>query len=219
MRGCLPILLMGAMLSSPFAAYPVQAADSRQAVKKELAKPIVRGRIVFRTYCILCHGERGDGRARATKLYGVKKLAIGNASKAYYERIVRKGGKALNKSSFMPMWEEELSEEQIHDVVAYLSVVNDPIRRGEAVFKANCILCHGVKGDGKGRASVLYNPPPADLTRSDKNDDYKAMIIRLGGKAMGRSEVMPVWGEQLSNQEINDIVIYLRTLLQTSRGK
>ena len=113
----------------------------------------------------------------------------------------------------MPTWDDELSDEQIADVISYLALVTDPVRRGEVVFKTNCILCHGVNGDGKGRASVLFNPPPADLTRSDKNDDYKRMIITSGGAAMGRSEVMPVWSEQLEASEIDDVVAYLRTIL------
>ena len=191
----------------------VQAADSRAEAERELAKPIVRGGIVFKNYCKLCHGEIGDGVARATKLYGNVSLDIGPQSGDYFDKIIRSGGAAVGRSEFMPPWQDELSDEQVKDVVAYLEVISSPERRGEAVFKANCLLCHGVKGDGKGRASVLFNPPPADLTHSDKNDDYKRMIITLGGAAMGRSEVMPVWGEQLSHQEIEDVIKYIHTLL------
>lgn len=191
------------------------AVESRKTVERELKK--VRGGIVYKMYCVLCHGEKGDGRSRALKLYGDKKisLAIRSSNLRYLEKIIRKGGKALGKSSYMPRWDEELSEEQIQDVVHYLDVVDNQVRRGEVVFKGNCILCHGVNGDGKGRASKLFNPPPADLTRSDKNDEYKRMIIRYGGAAMGRSDKMPIWGEQLSTQEIEDVVRYLRTLLSS----
>ncbi len=188
-------------------------ADSRKAVKKELAKPVIRGGIVFKNYCKLCHGERADGIARAAKLYGVANLAIKPADKDYYFKVIRDGGTSVGKSEFMPPWTGELSEEQINDVVAYLKIATDDERRGEVVFKTNCILCHGIKANGNGRAARLYNPPPANLTRSDKNDDYKRMIITLGGAAMGRSEFMPVWGQQLSKQEINDVVAYLRTVL------
>ena len=191
----------------------VTSADSRKAVKQELSKPVIRGGIVFKNYCKLCHGERADGIARAAKLYGVANLAIKPADADYYFKIIRGGGQSVGKSEFMPPWEGELSEEQIRDVVAYLKVASDAVRRGEVVFKTNCILCHGIKADGKGRASKLYDPPPANLTKSDKNDDYKRMIITLGGAAMGRSEFMPVWGEQLSEQEIEDVVAYLRTVL------
>ncbi len=39
------------------------------------------------------------------------------------------------------------------------------------------------------------------------------VILSMGGAAMGRAPVMSVWGEQLSTQEINDVVAYLRTIL------
>mgnify|MGYP000362539796 CR=1 FL=1 len=197
------------------ASFSAHAVDSREDIARVSAKPAVRGGIVFRTYCMLCHGERGDGQARATKLYGQANLEIKARPRDYVEKIIRGGGGAVGRQESMPSWGEELSEEQINDVIEYLMIVTNPVGRGEMVFKTNCILCHGVKGDGKGRASVLFTPPPADLTRSDKNDDYKRMIITMGGKAMGRSEVMPIWGEQLSVQQIDDVVAYLRTIVVT----
>ena len=189
------------------------ARDSRSSVRKELSKPQFRGGIVFKHYCVLCHGERGDGLARANKLYPVGSLKITKNTPDYYAKIIRGGGVSVGKSDFMPPWEDELSEEQTTDVIAYLANVRDPVRRGEAVFKTNCILCHGISGDGNGRAAGLYDPPPANLTKSDKNDEYKINIITLGGAAMGRSDVMPVWGEQITTQEISDVVAYLKTIL------
>jgi mono/diheme cytochrome c family protein len=38
--------------------------------------------------------------------------------------IVQKGGKALARSEFMPPWGEELTEEQIGDVVSYLQSIS-----------------------------------------------------------------------------------------------
>ncbi|MCF6257908.1 MAG: c-type cytochrome, partial [Gammaproteobacteria bacterium] len=187
------------------------SAEKRSAINTELSKPAVRGGIVFKNYCKLCHGEKADGMARAAKLYGVKNLTIAPAKPDYYFKIIREGGLVIGKSEFMPPWQHELSEEQINDVVAYLQIVTSGSKRGEVVFKTNCILCHGIKADGKGRAAKLYNPPPANLTKSDKNDDYKTMIITYGGQTMGRSQIMPPWGDQLSEQEITDVVAYLRT--------
>ena len=190
------------------------AVDTLKNVESALSKPAIRGGIVYRTYCVLCHGDIADGKSKATKLYDGISLAIRPMPVKYYEKIIRNGGPAVGKSPYMPSWREELSREQIRDVVAYLGVVGDAIERGQVVFKTNCILCHGVKADGKGRASVLLNPPPANLTLSDKNDEYKIMIITLGGAAMGRSAAMPIWGEQsLRPQEIEDVVAYLKTVL------
>lgn len=188
-------------------------ADSRITVNNTLSKPVIRGGIVFKQYCVLCHGEQGQGYSRASRLYQNVSLAISGNS-GDFEGIIREGGQAVGRSPYMPPWEDELSNEQILDVVAYLNVIANEVSRGEVVYKSNCILCHGVNADGKGRAAKLYNPPPANLTRSDKNDDYKAMIIRLGGKAMGRSEVMPPWEGQLSDQEISDLLKYLRSILK-----
>jgi len=188
-------------------------AEKRSAINIELSKPAVRGGIVFKNYCKLCHGEKADGMARAAKLYGVKNLTISPAKSDYYFRVIRGGGPVVGKSEFMPPWQHELSEEQINDVVAYLQIVTSAAKRGEVVFKTNCILCHGIKADGKGRAAKLYDPPPANLTKSDKNDDYKTMIITYGGQTMGRSQIMPPWGDQLSEQEITDVVAYLHTIL------
>ncbi len=201
------------------AAYAEESRESRNEVRdvmkqaKAKSSQAARGGLAYKTYCVLCHGAHGDGVARIIKLHSGLTLTIGKQSDEYYEKIIRGGGAAVDRSGFMPTWDDELSDEQISDVVVYLSLITDPVRRGEVVFKTNCILCHGVNGDGKGRASKLYNPPPADLTRSDKNDDYKRSIITMGGAALGRSEVMPVWGEQMGSDEINDVVAYLRTIL------
>ncbi|MDH5228680.1 MAG: c-type cytochrome [Gammaproteobacteria bacterium] len=202
------LLLMTAMLCSP-----LMAADSARDVRSAKSKPVIRGGIVFRTYCSFCHGQDGKGNTKAAKLYDRKKLMIKSGDTAYYEKITREGGEAIGKSKFMPPWRDELSEEQIKDVVAYLGVLNDQIERGRAVFLTNCILCHGVTGNGKGRASVLYDPPPANLIKSDKNEEYMRSIITMGGKAMGRSEVMPIWGEQITAEEIEDVLQFVRKVI------
>jgi mono/diheme cytochrome c family protein len=92
------------------------------------------------------------------------------------------------------------------------------IFRGNIVFKNYCILCHGAKADGTGRAAKLYTPKPANLLLSDKNDAYKEMIIRQGGGAIGRSEFMPPWGKELTDEQIKDVVAYLRSISQVKGG-
>jgi mono/diheme cytochrome c family protein len=86
------------------------------------------------------------------------------------------------------------------------------IYRGSIVFHHYCQLCHGAHADGEGRAAKLYNPRPANLVMSDKNDVYKDMIIRRGGKFMGRSEFMPPWGNELTDEQITDVVAFLHSI-------
>lgn len=212
LKSSLVMATLLALLTVGFSSQ-VMARDKAKEVKAARSLPEVRGGIVFKSYCVICHGEVGDGIARATKLYGPEKLIIGKMTIEEYDNIVRKGGVGVGRSEYMPPWEDELTEEQINDVVAYLSNVGDSVARGEVVYKTNCVLCHGVKANGKGRASVLYTPKPSDLTRSDKNTQYKTMIVTEGGEYIGRSPIMPPWGLQLTEREIKDVVNYIDTLL------
>jgi mono/diheme cytochrome c family protein len=84
--------------------------------------------------------------------------------------------------------------------------------RGGLVYANYCVLCHGINADGNGRAARLHNPRPANLRASDKNDAYFALIVRKGGGALGRSEAMPTWEAELTNEQISDLVAYLRSI-------
>jgi mono/diheme cytochrome c family protein len=84
--------------------------------------------------------------------------------------------------------------------------------RGSIVFKTYCILCHGTDGEGDGRASKIHNPKPANLTLSFLTDAQKEIIIRTGGGAVGRSPIMPAWGEHLTDEQIKDVVAYLKKI-------
>jgi mono/diheme cytochrome c family protein len=86
------------------------------------------------------------------------------------------------------------------------------VLRGNIVFRNYCVLCHGLDADGQGRAARMYNPKPANLRQSMVTDAYKERIIRLGGKRVGRSEFMPPWGEELTDEQVIDVVHYLRSI-------
>lgn len=90
--------------------------------------------------------------------------------------------------------------------------------RGSIVFRTYCVLCHGADGRGDGRAAKLYTPRPANLTVSPFGDAYKEMIIRGGGASVGRSSFMPPWGGELSEEQIQDLVIFLRELRKTGKA-
>ncbi len=84
--------------------------------------------------------------------------------------------------------------------------------RGALVYANYCVTCHGINADGNGRAARLYTPRPANLRMSDKNDDYLAMIVRQGGEQIGRSSKMPPWGEELTDEQIRDVVAFVRSV-------
>lgn len=93
------------------------------------------------------------------------------------------------------------------------------VYRGTIVFLNYCITCHGQNADGQGRSAKLYNPKPANLRTSMMPDAYKDGIIRRGGKLMGRSEFMPPWGEELTDEQVRDVVAYLRSIAPANAPK
>lgn len=84
--------------------------------------------------------------------------------------------------------------------------------RGGIVFRTYCVLCHGETGKGNGRLAIGKMPPPADLTKSMLSDSQKEAIIRGGGESVGRSPFMPPWGQELSDEQIKDLITFLRAI-------
>ena len=84
--------------------------------------------------------------------------------------------------------------------------------RGSIAFRTYCVLCHGVNGEGDGRAAAQYVPRPANLTLSALSDKQKELIIRGGGASVGRSSFMPPWGQELTDEQIGDLLAFLRAI-------
>ena len=90
--------------------------------------------------------------------------------------------------------------------------VEAAIFRGGLVFANYCVTCHGINADGNGRAARLYKPRPANLRTTDKNDAYITLIVRRGGEPLGRSPNMPPWGEELTDEQVSDVVAFVRSI-------
>lgn len=90
--------------------------------------------------------------------------------------------------------------------------VEASVVRGSIVFRTYCVLCHGASGEGNGRAAAQYVPRPANLTVSVLADQDKERIIRGGGASVGRSPFMPPWGHELTDEQIEDLIAYLRAI-------
>jgi mono/diheme cytochrome c family protein len=84
--------------------------------------------------------------------------------------------------------------------------------RGGLVYANYCVTCHGINADGNGRAARLHTPRPANLRGSDKNDAYIGLIVRKGGESLGRSPGMPPWAEELTDEQIGDVVAFVRSV-------
>ena len=86
--------------------------------------------------------------------------------------------------------------------------------KGEKVFKANCVVCHGDKGDGKGPAAAPLTPKPKNFT--DANEMKGIDDARLKKSIMeGRpGTAMVSFAKTLSAGDIEDVTAYIKTLLK-----
>jgi mono/diheme cytochrome c family protein len=90
--------------------------------------------------------------------------------------------------------------------------------RGEAIYLKRCVWCHGDEGDGLGPAADRMNPPPRDFTLGQYkmkstvfSDDYASDDDIHSAIHNGMSgTAMPGWADMLSEQDMMDLVIYLK---------
>lgn len=89
-------------------------------------------------------------------------------------------------------------------------------RHGQALYKSYCTQCHGLAGNGKGINTPHLSVQPRDHTdraeMSARTDDDLFKAIKQGGQAVNKSILMPNWDGNLSDDEIRDLVAYLRQL-------
>ena len=86
--------------------------------------------------------------------------------------------------------------------------------RGERLYYGLCVTCHGPDGRASWRASLFLIRPGnlADAARLDqRSDQYLIDIIKNGGAPIGRPG-MPAFGAALSDEEIRELVAYVRGL-------
>lgn len=91
----------------------------------------------------------------------------------------------------------------------------DP-RQGEALYRERCVLCHGGQGEGWDWSKKVAKPPVPvpDLATvvPERDDQFLFAVVRDGGEAVGKTRFMPAFGFQLSEQEVWDLVAYMRVL-------
>ena len=89
-------------------------------------------------------------------------------------------------------------------------------KAGKLKYDANCVGCHGATGKGDGAAAAALNPKPGDMSDGKAmkalSDKYLFDIIKDGGAAQKKSPIMPASAKKFSDQEISDMVAYIRSL-------
>ena len=90
----------------------------------------------------------------------------------------------------------------------------ESLTNGAALYKRQCVMCHGAAGLGDGPAAKTLRgklPSLADKTVMSKLTNAQIHEVITNGK---KTEIgnMPALGKRLKPEEITDIVNYVRTL-------
>jgi mono/diheme cytochrome c family protein len=184
--------------------------------------------------CSSCHGDQGKGGV-SSDVPALKDVGS-TLTTAQLSSIINHGlGESANpQKPYMPVWGPVISESQVSDLAAYIKAGlpkvkdSDPIPvpgdqgaavAGAALYVRNgCINCHGPSGLGG-----VPNPQSEDKTipplsgqdfRSEFNTDAKIKEVIRSGSVIGKPPIasMPHWGGILSDEDLTDLVAYLKTL-------
>jgi len=94
----------------------------------------------------------------------------------------------------------------------------DDLARGAEIFEANCTTCHGPAGSPDADSPLVQSlgVMPANFSDALFNSREPAstwkMVVTYGGAEMGFSEMMPAFGGSLSEQDIDNVLAYIKTL-------
>jgi mono/diheme cytochrome c family protein len=104
---------------------------------------------------------------------------------------------------------------------------NDPQRviplgyreaQGKRIFYTQCVWCHAdsTPAGPSNRSNVTPAPPLMNdgASLNPESDANLKNVIALGGSAVGKSAMMPPYGRTLSEEEITDLIAYIRAIAQ-----
>jgi len=87
---------------------------------------------------------------------------------------------------------------------------------GEHIYKSGCITCHGPDGRGTPKSTAGFEPPrtfpdftQCSQTTPEPNTAWKAVIVH-GGPYRGFSQIMPAFDEELTSEQIDKVIEYMR---------
>jgi mono/diheme cytochrome c family protein len=167
-------------------------------------------------------------------------------SDAQLAAAVTGGGKAVHRSAFMPAWGQNLNERQVGDLVSFIRELQsgtsdieaampnlgDRLELGRVLYTTRCQVCHGVEGKGDGPFMLgistgeigVSGVSTPDFTSpgvfSDTTDKQLAELIQNGSKHAGVGlQSSSWWDRKLEPNEVEDLILYLRTLPLSDKPK
>jgi mono/diheme cytochrome c family protein len=83
------------------------------------------------------------------------------------------------------------------------------LQRGASFYRANCVACHGPKGDGQGPRAYFINPPPRNFIDPAMRSRLNRPLLFAAIHAGRLGTEMPAWSKVASDQQIADVAEYV----------
>ena len=187
-----------------------------------LAAPTVMdGATLYKDYCLVCHGAKGDGDTRVRRGLSAPPRNFTTAQahrELSRERMITSVTHGRPGTAMMA-FDERLNEDQIAAVVDYVRTTfmagegsaDQPPRmvRGEQLYVRHCAVCHGDRGGGAVWTQSSLNPPPRNFTTSSPEElSRERMILSVTYGRPGTA--MMSFRKRLAPEDIATVVDYIR---------
>ena len=100
-------------------------------------------------------------------------------------------------------------------VCAFAPVRAADMAAAKQSYDTFCVKCHGPEGKGDGPAGATLATKPRNFTdcalMGKMSDDMLFNVIKNGGASAGLSKDMQAWNTGFSDDEIHDLVAYVKT--------
>ncbi len=208
-------------------------------------KQLELGEKLYKNTCISCHGVNGEGNDDMNLIVKSRNLSKSILTKEQTYFIIKDGAHYWGaKSDIMPAFKYVFKDYEIRALSSYISEIFNPnikqtikkeflksgniikeniskmLKVGEKVFKRNCSLCHGIKGEGDGIAidSLEDSIFPYNLTKTILSTQQMFLYVKYGGHAWGTHKSdMPAWGKKYDNFTLKSVVKYVDEVLRDNK--
>lgn len=184
------------------------------------------GKESFARSCAQCHGQYAEGGVGPA--IG-KKGFLDTVSDGFIYAMVRVGREGSEMKAFPPHGDgfRSLDEAETLDIISFLrsnveeaekhkKKVRGYPQHGKELFERNCAQCHGKKGLG-GIAPALNSHNFMEAA----SDSYLQATMALGRHGTQMKPMMKGGSGvvELSSQDVNDIISYLKMLVEETKGE
>jgi mono/diheme cytochrome c family protein len=183
-------------------------------------KAIEAGEKIYKQQCSACHGDEGFGEGAKEGTSINNQQYLNSVSDKDLYNAVKFG----RDGTVMPAYAANLSEEDLNHLVAFMrnwqtksldqdvpeKISGNP-ENGKKLYQLYCASCHGLEGVGKKKMGTVLVSPSKYKYQTDKqlwiSTAYGRENTRMASSLKGLEGV-----RQLSESEISDIVVYIRSL-------